>query len=326
MILTGKKYLFFFFIFPLFTFAQNDSRLVAHYPFQGNAEDVSGNNNNGTLFNVDLTTGYTGENETAYQFQHAKQSYIRVPHSTSLSLDKEMTLMAWVYYEKQASNNFFTILEKTNPDFEGHSRYGLWVYNGGIVEVCVEPDSCPNSLCQRCLDTKERLVENVWNHVAATYDGTFLRTYINGKLNSEFNYGGTTGISQTNFELFLGTDLYSLNDDYLNGRLDEVRIYNAALTEAEIAEIGDVTVPVENLSNTVCSIYPSLTQRDGVLYFSEECKMKEVRLIGVDGKSVFQHQNVSSIDLARYRVTTGVYFLVMVTKSGEILQQKIVVQ
>jgi len=326
----SEKHLFLFILFlsPFFLMGQNDSRLVAYYPFQGDANDQSGNNNHGAVFNTDLTTGYTGGNEDAYQFTNTNKSYIRVPHSTSLSLNKEMTLMAWVYYEQQASNNFFTILEKTNPDFEGHSRYGLWVYNGGVVEVCVEPDSCPNSLCQRCLDTKERLVENAWNHVAGTYDGTFLRTYINGKLSSEFNYGGETGISQTNFELFLGTDLYSLSDDYLNGRLDEVRIYNEALTEAEIAEIGDVAVPVENFSNVPCSVYPTLTHKDDVLYFSEECEVEEIRLVGMDGRLIFQEQlsNNINIDLSKYHLVSGIYFIQMIDQKGNFRTEKIVVK
>ncbi|MEM6698397.1 MAG: LamG-like jellyroll fold domain-containing protein [Bacteroidota bacterium] len=326
MILTSKKHTLFLLFFPLLTFAQNDSRLVAHYPFQSNANDQSGNNNHGTVFNTDLIAGYTGEEESAYQFQHTNQSYIRVPHSSSLSLNEEMTLMAWVYYEEQVSNNFFTILEKTNPDFGGHSRYGLWVYNDGIVEVCIEPDNCPNSLCQRCLDTKEKLVENAWNHVAGTYDGTFLRTYINGKLSSEFNYGGKTGISQTNFELFLGTDLYSANDDYLNGRLDEVRIYNEALTEAEIAEIGDVSVPTVNISNTICTIYPTLTQQNGVLHFSEDCAVEQIRMIGVDGRLVFQVDFQHSIDLADHSITTGIYFLQVVDQQGSIQTKKVIVK
>ncbi|MEM8526264.1 MAG: LamG-like jellyroll fold domain-containing protein [Bacteroidota bacterium] len=329
MVLANKKYLLLFLFFPLFLSAQDDSRLVAHYSFQNSADDQSGNDNHGSVFNVDLAAGYTGEEETAYQFKHDKKSYIRIPHSNSLSLDKEMTLMAWMYYEKQASGNFFTILEKTNPDFEGHSRYGMWVYNGGVLEVCVEPDNCPNGLCQRCLDSRNRLIENRWYHVAGTYDGTHLRTYLNGKLNSEFDYGGSTGISQTNFELFLGTDLYSLSDDYLSGRLDEVRIYNVALTEEEIYEIGNVTVPTKKISNTKCTAYPNLTQQNGELYFSADCEVEQIRLVGIDGRLIFEQRlgvNLTTINLAQHRISSGIYFLQLIDRQGHFSTQKVVIE
>jgi len=114
MKLTNKKHPFFIllFLFPLLAVAQNDNRLVAYYTLEGNADDQSGNDNHGTTFNVDPATGYKGNSETAYQFRNANQSYISVPHSASLSLNKEMTLMAWIYYEDQASSNFFTLLER----------------------------------------------------------------------------------------------------------------------------------------------------------------------------------------------------------------------
>ncbi|MEL6717315.1 MAG: LamG-like jellyroll fold domain-containing protein [Bacteroidota bacterium] len=331
MKLTNKKHPFFIllFLFPLLAVAQNDNRLVAYYTLEGNADDQSGNDNHGTTFNVDPATGYKGNSETAYQFRNANQSYISVPHSASLSLNKEMTLMAWIYYEDQASSNFFTLLEKTNPDFEGHSRYGMWVYNGGTLEVCVEPDNCPNNLCQRCLDSNGKLEKNAWNHVAGTYDGTYLRTYINGKLSSEFNYGEETGISQTAFELFLGTDLYSLNDDYLTGRLDEVRIYNETLTDEEIYEIGEAFVPVENVSNSNCSIYPTLTQEDGTLFLSQECKVREIRLMGLDGRLIFEYnanQYLNSIDLSQHDLSSGIYFLQIMDQEGALRTEKFVIQ
>ena len=73
------------------------------------------------------------------------------------------------------------------------------------------------------------LAANTWIHLAATYDGSALRLYVNGVLVATKPAIGS--ITTTNLPLHIGGD--ALNE-WFNGRLDDVRVYNRTLTPAEI--------------------------------------------------------------------------------------------
>ncbi|MFB9421176.1 LamG domain-containing protein, partial [Nonomuraea rubra] len=79
---------------------------------------------------------------------------------------------------------------------------------------------------------------NTWSHLAATYDGTTLRLYVNGVLTSERTAGGP--IRTDNGVLRIGGN--SLWGEYFNGLIDEVRIYNRALNAVQIQT--DMSTPL----------------------------------------------------------------------------------
>ena len=70
--------------------------LIAFYPFGGNANDVSGNGNNGTVYNAILATNHFGAANTAYDF-NGTNSYIDIPQNSGLNnLTTNFTLSAWI--------------------------------------------------------------------------------------------------------------------------------------------------------------------------------------------------------------------------------------
>ncbi|WP_298475445.1 LamG-like jellyroll fold domain-containing protein [uncultured Maribacter sp.] len=209
---------------------------VLRIDFNNNVADKSPNENPTEPINLIYTADRLGIENTAGVFSAVSESYIKIPHNNAISLDKEMTISFWYYYQEQQNNSFFTLIEKTNPDDGGHSRYGMWVYNGGVIEMCIEPDTCPQSLCQECLDASTPLLVNTWNHLTSTFDGSTLKIYINGKESSSKNVNAS-GISQTEYELFIGTDPYNSIQNYVTGRMDNLRLYNRALSDAEIQSV-----------------------------------------------------------------------------------------
>jgi hypothetical protein len=81
-----------------FTFCQTvaDSGLVASYPFNGNADDESGNGNHGTVLGTVLTTDRFGNENSAYEFD-GSSTYITIPTSESLeSLTTKFSQIAWI--------------------------------------------------------------------------------------------------------------------------------------------------------------------------------------------------------------------------------------
>ena len=108
-----------------YAFAQVDFTLglKAYYPFTGNANDLSGNNNNGTVYGCVLTTGKLGLPNTAYYF-NGTSDYIEVANSPSLS-PTLLTMCAVVkpegFYTGTCQSN--VIFWKGNNFLTGH--YGL---------------------------------------------------------------------------------------------------------------------------------------------------------------------------------------------------------
>jgi hypothetical protein len=83
--------------FVQFCYAQVDlnSGLKAYYPFNGNANDASGNNNNPVFNNATITADRFGNPNNAYHFNGVYQ-YMRIPNKPSLNFGKEITLSVWV--------------------------------------------------------------------------------------------------------------------------------------------------------------------------------------------------------------------------------------
>ncbi len=209
---------------------------VLRIDFDNSVVDKSENNNSIEPINFMYAADRFDVENASGAFSADSKSNIKIVHSNAISLDKELTIAFWFYYQEQQNNSFFTLIEKTNPADGGHSRYGMWLYNGGIVELCIEPDTCPQSLCQECLDTTQPLTANIWYHLVGTFDGNTLKIYIDGVEESSKSISNS-GISQTQHELYIGTDPYSANQNFVTGRMDDLRLYNRALSNSEIQSL-----------------------------------------------------------------------------------------
>ena len=88
---------FLVFAFGEVTFAQDDlnSGLAAYYPYNGNANDESGNGNHGTVFGASLTTDRSGNADSAYSFDGVND-YIDIGKDASLKMTDGLSISAWI--------------------------------------------------------------------------------------------------------------------------------------------------------------------------------------------------------------------------------------
>ena len=221
--------------------------LVAAYGFDENggsgAPDASGTGNNGTLSGPTwLAPGRFGASALVF---NGTTAYVGVPDSNSLDLS-ELTLEAWIYPTDAAmGGNYRMIFAKTTTGTpvnyyfainNGILNFGF--FNGGWREhrSAVGPTL------------------NAWNHVAAVYSDSAnqVRLYLGGSQ----VYTGTEATSLlTNTEqLRIGI---GFPDEAFAGRIDEVRVYNRALTTQEIA--NDVNRPVGGGGGTTSTSTTSST-------------------------------------------------------------------
>ena len=200
--------------------------LVAAYGFEEGSgthvADASGRGNSGTISGATWTTGRFG---SALQFG-GSGAVVTVPHSASLDLTAGVTLEAWVYPDASGGGWKDVIYKATDLYYlEGSSPVGGVPATGGSFGT--GPLYGPAALPIR-----------TWAHLAATYDGTTLRLYVNSVEVASRAQSGPIRTSTSS--LSLGGD--AVYGQYWTGRIDEVRIYDRALLPAEIEH--DMGAPV----------------------------------------------------------------------------------
>jgi hypothetical protein len=210
--------------------------LVAYYPFNGNANDESGNGNNGTINNTIFNTDRKGSTNKAYSF-NGQSSFISIPSSITLnSPNSTITFCAWIninewYLIPSDNTRWFPILSKSNSNLiYGNYRFGVQLLPGSTK---------PNIYATLNSDTGGAGEVNIalksWYHIVAIIDDTNnkYQVYLNGSLISEGATAFTGWSTSNNLPLIIGKDEPGLVD-YANGIIDEVRIYKRALTQEEI--------------------------------------------------------------------------------------------
>ena len=213
--------------------------LVAAYSFdEGNGitvTDVSGQDNHGTITEATWTT--QGKFGAALAF-NGTTSWVTVPDAPSLDLATGMTLEAWVY-PIVTLTGWRTVIQKEEPDGPDGVVYFLEA-NSDVNQ----PATGVSINGEEILYGLTRLVAGTWTHLAATYDGTWQRLYVNGVEVAQRAQPGL--IASSSGVLRIGGD--SVWGQYFQGRIDEVRIYNRALSTSEIQ--ADMDTPI-NLLNSL---------------------------------------------------------------------------
>jgi Protein of unknown function (DUF4038)/Concanavalin A-like lectin/glucanases superfamily/Putative collagen-binding domain of a collagenase len=201
--------------------------LVAAYGFDEGSgtvvSDVSGNGNNGTISGATWTR--RSKYGRALRF-NGTSALVTVPNSASLRLTGGMTLEAWVYPRSVSS-------ARRDVIYKGNDNY----YLKGTSQNLSRP-AMGGSFAGSPLYGTGALTVNTWAYLAATYDGATMRFYVNGV--QVASRAQTGAIATSTNPLQIGGD--NIYGQYFEGRIDEVRIYNRALSVAEV--LVDMNTPV----------------------------------------------------------------------------------
>ena len=194
----------------------NDA-LVAHYTFDNNAEDSSGNGNHGTVVgNPGFVAGIIG---TAISLDGV-EDYVDCGNDASFDITDEITLAAWV-------NTNDTGNSENNPYVgKGDHAYAIKHSSANVIQFFIYDGSWLTANTN-----VDDSFNGVWHHVAGTYDGSSLKLYVDSTLRATTTYVGTIDIRTDN--LTIGTNS-EVSGRFYDGAVDDARIYNHALSEAEI--------------------------------------------------------------------------------------------
>jgi len=227
-----------------FTTSPDPALTHAAYAFSAgsgsSAADSSANGNTAVLTRADLWTA-AGRHGNGLLLDGGTDG-ARIGASASLDLTPGITLEAWIYPTSVAGYPKLIWRDGLNG-----SPYNLGMaWGNGSIGLGITTSAGSFSVF-----AYRAVVANSWTHVAATYDGSALRIFLDGQLVNSTPANGS--IVASTRELWLGRAPWG---EGMNGTLDEVRIYNRALSEDEIradmmTSIDDVTPP------TVTTVVPS---------------------------------------------------------------------
>jgi hypothetical protein len=202
--------------------ADISSGLVAYYPFNGNTNDESGHNLHGTITGLTLIANRLGVLNSAYRFDGIDDS-ILLPDLSRFMDGNSMTVSAWV---NQTGNKKSTIISNNSAFFTSLS---MGIEQGGFGQYGVTSSHAEVQL------NSQRILEGQWTHLTLAYDGYAAMIYFNGELFNSQSLVGKLNITQ----LFqIGHDAFlENNDSYWQGKIDELRIYNRALSLLDIRQL-----------------------------------------------------------------------------------------
>ena len=156
-------------------------------------------------------------------------SLVRVANSASLNLGAAMTLEAWIQ-PTAAQSGWRTIVQREVDAY--------FLNASTAAAACGPPAAAHSGGATVFVSGPTASPVNAWTHVALTYDGTILQLYVNGV--QAASQARTGSIQASSNPLRIGGN--SPYGEYFQGLIDEVRIYNRALTQAEIQT--DMATPI----------------------------------------------------------------------------------
>jgi hypothetical protein len=286
--------------------------MIGWWPFDGNANDLSPNGNDGTVYGAVLSPDRFGNPNMAYSFDGI-DDYI------DCNRDYQATFSFSIWFKTYVDQGYSPIIDA----FDGHWEIQLKNNQPDYVSFVN-----PFNNYQEFISTTT-VTSNVWHHLICTYNAGAVNFFINGQLTDQFTvlplqlFGGTY-----NF----GASL-SGTDQFLNGTLDDIGIWDRTLTEEEVtslhsgASTGDITIG-EGLgrANGSVELYPNPANGRFNLMLEQMEGIVNAKVYDIQGREVWSDALVAngthsqhSIDLTEQ--AKGIYTLQLQYSQGTLTRK-----
>ncbi len=230
------------------------SGLVAYYPFDGNANDASGNGRNGFVNGPALTADRFGQQNSAYSFDG--MDYIETRGMPSLS---SYTISAYV--------------KDANLSDEGRIfSNGDWgeVFKGSIdlLVYGASPAILNQTGSSQVEYWSDQVITSDWTHVVATYDDSthIAKIFINGvEVIGHYQRGNSLPTPNQNpiYNFYIGRNGGGSAIKYFTGSMDDLRIYNRALSGTEVQQLYSLGATVPSQAQTIADSEQDFSLQQG---------------------------------------------------------------
>lgn len=224
--------------------------LVAYYPFNGNADDQSGNGHDGTVYGATLTSDRFGASDSAYSFDGI-DDYISMDYADAFQLPV-ITISAWICptIDLSAATTVASIVTRGEDFGTDRAAFSLMVAHpaaswGNGVAVLYESSGGGD----QAFDTNVYPEMGKWTHIVASRDTDgLLSIYSDGSLIGQW-FSTDQPAANCFQDLLIGAYWYvptpatAVITNFFTGAIDDVMIYNRALSPGEIGDISVIPAP-----------------------------------------------------------------------------------
>lgn len=210
--------------------------LVAYYPFNSDANDKSGNGLDGIINGAALTPDRFGNLNKAFYFD-GNQGYIKIPHNEKFNFTNSMSISLWVrpVFSNASNGNSPNVLmypiRKIEQKWKGAPSWDIYFENYNKV-YGVNLNTSISDLNNNISRPYNEFITSGYSHLAMVYDGTKIYLYVNGNLRDSNTKTGQ--VINQNIDIYLGQ---FMNYWFYKGDIDDIRIYNRALTGEEVMQL-----------------------------------------------------------------------------------------
>ena len=197
--------------------------LVGYWPFNGNANDESGNGNHGTVNGATLTADRNGVANSAYSFD-GDNDWINAEMKQSIKT--KFSFSFWLNINEWKESGIIN----SRTSYYNATHFDLF---SNYIMICLGKENSDKSLT--CENINKKIEINNWNNIILSFDGSNMKVYKNNQL-----FFSITLISNEAFIdklLDFGRDNWTGGKRYFNGQLDDISIYNRALSEQEVKQL-----------------------------------------------------------------------------------------
>jgi Concanavalin A-like lectin/glucanases superfamily/Secretion system C-terminal sorting domain len=211
---------------------QQTGNLICFYPFNGNAEDESGNSNNGVISGASLISDRFGESASALKFDGINDN-VRVTNNSNINFTNAISLNLWINI-----NNFYEREQYIISHGNWDRRWKLSVSNNKLRFTIKTSTGIVD------LDSETLLKINTLYNVTAIYSGSEMEIYLNGKLDAFKFWSGN--LLSSDVDLMVAQTVPGDDDNNFNGTLDDIRVFDYAMSLEKIAELNDFTTKISD--------------------------------------------------------------------------------
>ena len=309
--------------------------LIGWWPFNGNANDESGNGNDGTVNGATLTADRFGNEVSAYQFDGNESIKINENTDSQLDLTNNYTISCFI----KASNfgagfpgGARCILSKHIANQSGPNDIGGYDLKlMGPNPVYVNHQASPHFDASTQFPASNQIVEGFWTHLACTYNKTSgkLIYYKNGLISDSTTLGFNLPDNQV--DLLIGASFENNTTNlafYFRGVIDDIGYWNRALSQEEISQLYLVTGSreVQNGMNSDFRIWPVPSDGKITLHAGNLASMQgwKIKISNSLGQEVYPATLISQqqvLDLSNWG-GNGLYLLHLINPQGHITEVK----
>lgn len=208
-----------------YTVYSADESLVGRWPFDENsgsiAADASGGGHDGNILGPTWVQGKYG---SALQFDGTDDT-VEIPHHADFDL-ATFTITLWINVQSSTDGAFRTIIGKDVSPAGQPRNFGVYIKDSGVLGVNYTSGGSWSSA-----EADIVVSDGQWHYIAFTYDGSSLRSFVDGQLSAET---ASTNVPDNNTEPVRVGRWGGARGDFMNGVVDEVAIYSEALAEDAI--------------------------------------------------------------------------------------------